>query len=77
MTVRAKFTLNSTTRHSGGAVTLKFTPVFDDGIPENERFSKHTPSGLLEMTVTPTSVVDAFKLGESYYLDFTPVPAKG
>lgn len=76
--VRAKFKLTSITAHDGNGDARSFTfyPVQDDGIPENQSFNKWTPSGELKIYVTNPQVIQEWKLGDSYYLDFTPAPKK-
>ncbi len=74
MHVRAKFTLDTISRNQHGSALFTFVAVGDDGIPENQRFHRYTPSGKLEMVVTNPAVIESFQLGQSYYLDFTPVP---
>lgn len=51
---------------------LTFIPVYGDG-KDNKEWSKYTPSGKLEMTVTNPSAIDKFEIGKDYYLDFKPV----
>lgn len=77
MDVRAKFmcqSINHIMTHSPGDQTaiLTFAPVYDNGKGENASWSKYTPQGKLEMTVTNPAAVAAFEIGKSYYLDFTP-----
>ncbi len=76
MNVRAKFqcqSINHIMTHSPGEQTaiLTFAPVYDNGSGENKTWSKYTPQGKLEMTVTNPDAVAAFEVGKSYYLDFT------
>jgi len=80
MSVRAKFYLQSRIRpgwvnHDGSVVQqadeLRFGAVFDDGIPENQRFSKATPVGTLTMMVDNEKALSQFVVGHYYYLDFT------
>jgi hypothetical protein len=71
--VRGKFSLNSITETAWPGKTLKFSAVYDDGIPENQRYATATPSGSVEMHVTNEAALNQFKLGKSYYLDFTEV----
>jgi hypothetical protein len=75
MTIRAKFTLHSITQHAGGSnKTFKFFTVSNNETPENERFTKYTPSGELTLMVDNPPAEEQLKLGESYYLDFSPAP---
>lgn len=74
MAVRAKFTVTSVTEHHySQAKTIKLTPVYDPNLPEDQRFSKATPSGELTMYVDNPSAAEQLKLGQAFYLDFTPV----
>lgn len=73
MSVRAKMRLQEVTEHEGGAKTFNFNAVYDDGTPENKRFSKFTPDGHLKMTVANADVLDQFDIGKEYYIDFVPV----
>jgi hypothetical protein len=74
-TTRAKFRCSArianqygpTPEH--GNVSYEFTAVYDDGIPEHQRFAKATPNGKLTMTVDNPAV--SFVPGELYYLDVT------
>ncbi len=50
-----------------------FAPVVGDGSTENESFSKFTPSGSLEMTITNPSLFGKINPGDVFYLDFIPV----
>lgn len=69
--VRAKFRCNTITEHAGtSAKTIKFSPMYDTSIPEDQRYSTATPSGELSMYVDNPAV--SFELGKQYYLDFTP-----
>ena len=71
MSVRAKFHLCTVTFHEGGSRTYKFTTVYDDGIPEDQRFQKATPWGEITMNVDNEAVFDRFEIGKNYYADFT------
>ena len=89
--VRAKFNLHQVKQISyqhGGSLSegdeqktiksgriLVFGAVYDDGTPENQRFSKSTPSGTIEMQVDNPSALEWFEIGKSYYVDFVPTQA--
>lgn len=51
---------------------VEFTAVYDSSTPENERFTRLTPSGSLSMTVDNPDVV--FEPGTLYYLTFEKAP---
>jgi hypothetical protein len=50
-------------------VTLR--AMWGDG-KGNEAWSKATPQGELKMMITNPAAIDAFSLGNSYYLDIIP-----
>ena len=73
MGVRAKFRVNKITKVDWNSVVtvVNMTAVSDDSIEENKRYHKYTPSGSLEICIDNPPASDYFKLGKSYYLDFT------
>lgn len=75
MVVRAKFRVNKITRvdWNSDITVVSMTAVNDDGIEENKRYHKYSPSGSLEITIDNPPASEYFKLGKSYYLDFTEV----
>lgn len=72
MAVRALFQLVSIEQSYYGTKVLKFDARYDTRIEEHARFAKATPSGKLEMQVDNPAAAEQFKIGEFYYLDFTP-----
>lgn len=79
MTVRAKLKLTEITQMAWNGPDvrrLKFSCEYDPSLPEDQRFSKYTPSGSFEMIVDNPAALEQFKFGECYYLDFNPVPAQ-
>ena len=75
-TVRAKFTCNAKIPAYGGT-TVFFNAVYSnkDGTraEENKAFSDATPSGQISISIAyGKPAVDAFVIGQSYYVDFTP-----
>jgi hypothetical protein len=72
--VRAKMKVQEIVPAQDGsykAVTLQ--AVTDD---ENKSWSKWTPSGQLTMTITNPDAFNQFEVGQTYFLDFTPAPAR-
>lgn len=72
--IRAKFRVTEVTffgDHTDPKATkrYKLTAIYDNSTPENERFTKATPFGELNMTVDNPDV--QMKSGDIYYLDFT------
>jgi hypothetical protein len=45
-----------------------------DGSDENNTFANWTPSASLQMTVTNPELLGRFRLGDTFYVDFTPAP---
>ena len=74
MTVRAKFCVTTISQVSWNTTVREITlePRYDESIPEDERFSRYTPSGKLTMTVTNPAVIEALKIGQFYYLELFP-----
>jgi len=74
--VRAKFRVNNIRTYTddpNGLKTIVLHAVYDDGIPENQRFAQATPSGTIEITINNPPASDVFKHGQEFYVDFTPV----
>lgn len=75
--VRAKFWVMDIKHHETGnpndiCASITMEPVYNNGDPANASWSKYTPSGKLEMTVTNPDAIDRFEKGKPYYVDFTP-----
>ena len=76
--MRAKFQIESVTRYATSEV-LKLKAVCANGYPadgsdENNTFAKFTPNASLDMMVTNPELRGKFEPGQTYYVDFTPVP---
>ena len=75
MTTRAKLRCNSVKfqgdpGNPGTTRTYGFSAVYDESIPEDQRFSIATPWADLTINVSNPGVT--FAPGSSYYLDITP-----
>lgn len=61
--------------------TLSFNAVYKssgypaDGKDEDNTFATWTPSASLQMSITNPDLLGKFKVGDAFYVDFTPVPA--
>jgi hypothetical protein len=73
MPTRAKVRCNSVQHFANDMRICKFTPVADDGTPENERYHRYTPGGSLELAVDNPAVT--FEPGRLYYVDITEADA--
>lgn len=73
MKVQAKFWVSQInhqaprSNEADSVATIEMQPVYGEG---NEDWSKYTPSGKLEMTVTNPAAIDQFELGGEYLLTF-------
>jgi hypothetical protein len=50
--------------------SYEFHAMYDESIPDDQRYAKTTPLGTLTITVDNPAIV--FEPGTSYYLDITP-----
>jgi len=79
MNVRAKFCctginhIYAPSPNTPRVAEVRLQAVWGDG-RGNESWSKATPQGEIKMMITNGDAIDAFELGQSYMIDFTPVP---
>lgn len=74
MTVRAKMRCDAIQTPEYGAGRVYFNCVYDPGsVPEDQAFTKFTPSGTATFLIDNPPALAQFVVGESYYVDFTPV----
>lgn len=77
--MRAKLRLIAVNPIYSGAETLSFMAVGPnssyphDGSDDNNSYALWTPSAELKMTVNNPNLIGKFKVGEEFYVDFTPV----
>lgn len=71
MSVRAKVRCigNADQGWTEPARLIRFTPVYGDS-GENADWSKYTPAGYFEMTVTNPAVFDQFGINGEYFVTF-------
>lgn len=76
--VRAKFRCTTKTSRTSVGAYGKPEPVDQEEVtlqavmgPENEEWSKWTPSGSLTMTISNKAAVEKFTVGKEYFLDIT------
>lgn len=79
MSIRCKFYCSEVAQtkwgHGEGALDaerVKLSAVYDS-TDANKAWSKATPSGQLEVTITNPEAMGQFKPGKAYFLDVTPV----
>lgn len=79
--MRAKMRITSITVHNPEYEELLFYPVSkdgpypSDGSDEDNSYAKYSPSGELKLCIANPALIGKFKVGDTFYLDFTPVPA--
>lgn len=47
----------------------------EDGSDEDNTYAKWSPYGRLELSIANPALLGSFALGETFYVDFTPVPS--
>ena len=67
--VRAKFHVDSI-QNNEITMSCKYSPE----VPEDQSFVQATPWGEVKMSITNPQALAFFKVGQSYYADFTEVP---
>lgn len=73
--VRAKFRVTSHELMGSDARNVKLNVVYSGGDKgENAKFFASTPSGEIRLGLTRPEVAQQLKIGEEFYVDFTPVP---
>lgn len=72
MAVRAKVTCESIEGNAASFHTVYETDDQKGADPENVRFTKATPWGNITLGIDNPAALNQFKVGESYYVDFTP-----
>lgn len=74
--VRAKFQVSSVKLSLGydgtvGTAEVELHPV-TSGSEENKGFWKYTPNGAIRMSITNPDAYNQFRIGQEFYVDFTP-----
>ena len=79
MAVRAKFRVIERTERTYSSApapktqeSVKLIAVTDEA---NKSWAKYTPSGSIEMSIDNPAALDQFKVGDVFFVDFTPAPA--
>jgi hypothetical protein len=78
--MRAKMQIGQITKFPGAVEQLQFHGVAAkaypaDGSDEDNTFSKWSPSVELKISITNPALIGQFKVGEKFYVDFTPAEA--
>lgn len=71
--VRAKMKLTEINQHAHSTnQKLTIQAEYDTSIPEDQKFSKATPSAKFEIYVDNPAALEQLKLGQTYYFDISP-----
>lgn len=79
--MRAKVRITSIGKPGGDQEKLNFNfPAKNgaypaDGSDEDQQFARFSPSGELSITVANPNLLGKFAVGDTFYLDFVPIPA--
>lgn len=76
MATRAKFQCYEIKTDEGGSNVMLRTVYSTKLGTEDNRFTKMTPSGTIEMRVDNPEAAVQFVPGKQYYVDFSEVPAE-
>ena len=71
MNTRCKFQCVEV-KHQKQSQNVLLEPVTSDSAEENKSFSKYTPAGKLELTITNEKIFNVFVPGNDYYIDISP-----
>lgn len=69
--MRAKMAVESVTKYQGNGERLTLRAV-SGGSPEDNSFSKYTPSATLDIFIDNPDLNGKFQAGQTFYVDFTP-----
>ncbi len=74
--MRAKMNINNIEKNSDTQETLHFNAVcssgYDEGgLDEDNTYAQFTPYAELKMGIANPALIDKFKVGQTFYVDFT------
>jgi hypothetical protein len=75
MSVRAKFKVSNVEGVGDESRNVYLQPVYSD-TEENKAFWNATPGGSIQLSITNPAAYQQFKVGQDYYVDFTPADQK-
>lgn len=55
------------------SAVCKSGPYGEDGLDEDNTYAKYTPSADFKITITNPALLNKFNIGDTFYVDFTPV----
>jgi hypothetical protein len=69
--VRAKLQVSKVAKTNYGGTEVTLSAIYDTTIPEDQRFSKATPSASFTMFIDNPPAAEYLELGKYFYVDFT------
>jgi hypothetical protein len=73
MSVRCKFVCQSIQDNgTPESKRVTFGTQYDTTIPEDQRFTRWTPTGVLDVVIDNPAAVAELVVGKAYYLDLSP-----
>lgn len=54
---------------------VRFETQYDNTIPEDQAFTKYTPSGHMEATISNPAALSTIEVGQSFYVYIAPIKA--
>jgi hypothetical protein len=75
MTARCKFRITNilNTEPESTAKRIVFETHYDDTIPEDQAFTKYTPTGRMDVVIDNAAVTEKYVVGGFVYVDITPI----
>lgn len=80
--MRAKLRVSDVVSHGPTSETITMNPVTGtekfgpSGESENNTYARFTPSGSVSLGITNPDLIGKFKVGQTFYADFTEAPAE-
>lgn len=80
--MRAKLRVSDVVSHGPTSETITMNAVTGTekfgpkGEGENNTFARYTPTASLSLSITNPDLVGKFKVGQTFYADFTEAPAE-
>jgi hypothetical protein len=77
MKARCKFRVVAVTDFGNDNKLVKLTTQYDQTLPEDQSFSRYTPSGTIEVQISNPAVLPMFEPGRDFYVDLVPAEQVG
>ena len=71
MSIRCKMTLSAVIAQQWGGAKAIFHTQYDPAIPDDQAFTKATPTGMAEFQIDNPKAAEQLVIGKAYYFDIT------